>query len=38
VGLGLAVAHGFLTAMGATVEIDDTPGGGTTVLISLAVA
>jgi signal transduction histidine kinase len=24
--------------MGATIEIDDTPGGGTTVLISLAVA
>jgi two-component system, OmpR family, sensor histidine kinase KdpD len=38
VGLGLAVAHGFFTAMGATIEIDDTPGGGTTVLISLAVA
>jgi two-component system sensor histidine kinase KdpD len=38
VGLGLAVAHGFLTAMGATIEIDDTPGGGTTVLIGLAVA
>ena len=28
VGLGLAVAQGFLTAMGATIEIDDTPGGG----------
>ena len=28
VGLGLAVAHGFLAAMGATIEIDDTPGGG----------
>ena len=37
VGLGLAVAHGFLTAMGATIEIDDTPGGGTTVLIGLPV-
>ena len=35
VGLGLAVAHGFLTAMGATIELDDTPGGGTTVLIGL---
>ena len=37
VGLGLAVAHGFLTAMGATIEIDDTPGGGTTVVIGLPV-
>jgi len=35
VGLGLAVAYGFLTAMGATIELDDTPGGGTTVLIGL---
>jgi two-component system sensor histidine kinase KdpD len=38
VGLGLAVAHGFLTAMGATIEIDDTAGGGATVLINLPVA
>ena len=37
VGLGLAVAHGFLTAMGGTIEIDDTPGGGTTVVIGLPV-
>lgn len=38
VGLGLAVAHGFLTAMGATIEIDDTPAGGTTMTISLPAA
>ena len=38
VGLGLAVAHGFLTAMGATIEIDDTPGGGTTVVVSVPTA
>jgi two-component system, OmpR family, sensor histidine kinase KdpD len=38
VGLGLAVAHGFLTAMGASIEVDDTAGGGTTMVISLAVA
>ena len=38
VGLGLAVANGFLTAMGATIEIDDTPGGGTTVMIGLPTA
>ena len=28
VGLGLAVARGFLAAMGGTIKIDDTPGGG----------
>lgn len=38
IGLGLAVARGFLTAMGGTIEIDDTPGGGTTMVISLPVA
>jgi two-component system sensor histidine kinase KdpD len=38
VGLGLAVARGFLQAMGGTIEIEDTPGGGTTVVLSLHVA
>ena len=38
VGLGLAVARGFVNAMGGTIEIDDTPGGGTTVVISLPAA
>jgi two-component system, OmpR family, sensor histidine kinase KdpD len=38
VGLGLAVAHGFLGAMGATIVIEETPGGGATVMISLPVA
>jgi two-component system sensor histidine kinase KdpD len=38
VGLGLAVAHGFAAAMGATIDIDDTPAGGTTISISLPVA
>jgi len=38
VGLGLAVAHGFLTAIGATIEIDDTPGGGTTIVVTIPVA
>jgi two-component system sensor histidine kinase KdpD len=37
VGLGLAVARGFLAAMGATIEIDDTPGGGTTFVVSIPV-
>ncbi len=35
VGLGLAVARGFIHAMNGDVAIDDTPGGGTTVTISL---
>ncbi|MGH9277093.1 MAG: ATP-binding protein [Acidimicrobiales bacterium] len=35
VGLGLAVARGFLVAMGATLEVDDTPGGGTTMVVRM---
>jgi two-component system sensor histidine kinase KdpD len=35
VGLGLAVARGFIDAMRGTVMIEDTPGGGTTVVCSL---
>ncbi len=35
VGLGLAVAKGFVEAMAGELSIDDTPGGGCTVLISL---
>ncbi len=38
VGLGLAVARGFIEASGGRVELDDTPGGGLTVLIDLPVA
>jgi two-component system sensor histidine kinase KdpD len=38
VGLGLAVARGFVEAMDGTIEVDDTPGGGTTMVISLPVA
>ena len=33
VGLGLAVAHGFVTAMHGDISVDDTPGGGLTVTI-----
>ena len=36
VGLGLAVAHGFVQAMEGQIELDDTPGGGLTVSIALA--
>jgi two-component system sensor histidine kinase KdpD len=35
IGLGLAVAEGFADAMGAEITIDDTPGGGATVVITL---
>jgi two-component system, OmpR family, sensor histidine kinase KdpD len=35
VGLGLAVARGFTRAMGGELTIDDTPGGGTTMIIEL---
>jgi two-component system sensor histidine kinase KdpD len=33
VGLGLAVARGLLQAMGTDLAIEDTPGGGTTMVI-----
>jgi two-component system sensor histidine kinase KdpD len=35
VGLGLAVANGFVTAMGGELIIEDTPGGGATLILSL---
>jgi two-component system sensor histidine kinase KdpD len=35
VGLGLAVARGFVEAMGGELVVDDTPGGGVTMVISL---
>ncbi|HUZ37320.1 MAG TPA: DUF4118 domain-containing protein [Streptosporangiaceae bacterium] len=38
VGLGLAVAKGFLDAMGGTVAALDTPGGGLTMQVTLPVA
>lgn len=38
VGLGLAVAHGFLAAMGGTIEAVETPGGGLTMAIALPAA
>jgi two-component system sensor histidine kinase KdpD len=38
VGLGLAVAKGFLSAMGGTVTPIDTPGGGLTMRVALPVA
>jgi two-component system sensor histidine kinase KdpD len=35
VGLGLAVARGFVEAMGGEVTVEDTPGGGVTMVLSL---
>jgi two-component system sensor histidine kinase KdpD len=35
VGLGLAVARGFVRAMDGELTVDDTPGGGTTMIVSL---
>jgi two-component system sensor histidine kinase KdpD len=35
VGLGLAVARGFAEAMGGTLDAEDTPGGGLTMVLTL---
>jgi two-component system sensor histidine kinase KdpD len=35
VGLGLAVARGFVDVMGGELTVEDTPGGGVTMVISL---
>jgi two-component system sensor histidine kinase KdpD len=37
-GLGLSVARGFTEAMGGSLDAEDTPGGGLTVVISLPAA
>jgi two-component system sensor histidine kinase KdpD len=38
VGLGLAVARGLVEAVDGAIVLDDTPGGGLTVLIDLPTA
>ncbi|MGV9314152.1 ATP-binding protein [Streptomyces sp. NPDC003691] len=38
VGLGLAVARGFVEAMGGTLTAEDTPGGGMTMVLTLTAA
>lgn len=38
VGLGLSLSKGFVEAMGGTLEVEDTPGGGLTMVIELAQA
>jgi two-component system sensor histidine kinase KdpD len=35
VGLGLAVARGFVEAVGGDLDVDDTPGGGATMVVRL---
>ncbi|PRY70291.1 two-component system sensor histidine kinase KdpD [Glaciihabitans tibetensis] len=35
VGLGLALAKGFTEAMNGTLEVEDTPGGGLTMVVEL---
>ncbi|WP_423921670.1 ATP-binding protein [Frigoribacterium sp. 2-23] len=37
-GLGLALSRGFVEAMQGTLEMDDTPGGGLTTVVSLPAA
>ena len=38
VGLGLAVARGFVDALGGELTVDDTPGGGATLIFTFKVA
>jgi two-component system sensor histidine kinase KdpD len=35
VGLGLAIARGFVDAMDGAISLEDTPGGGLTVVVQL---
>jgi two-component system sensor histidine kinase KdpD len=38
VGLGLAVARGFVDALGGELTVDDTPGGGATIIFTFRAA
>ncbi|GAU70895.1 two-component histidine kinase KdpD [Streptomyces sp. NBRC 110611] len=38
VGLGLAVARGFAEAIGGTLDAEDTPGGGMTMVLTVPTA
>jgi two-component system sensor histidine kinase KdpD len=38
VGLGLAIANGFVEATAGRLELGDTPGGGLTITVSLPIA
>lgn len=37
-GLGLAVARGFVDAMNGRMHVEDTPGGGLTMVLALPAA
>jgi two-component system sensor histidine kinase KdpD len=37
-GLGLALSKGFVEGMGGTLEAEDTPGGGLTMIVALPAA
>ena len=38
IGLGLALSKGFVEGMGGTLDVEDTPGGGLTMVVSLKAA
>ena len=38
IGLGLALSKGFVEGMGGTLEAEDTPGGGPTMVVTLPAA
>jgi len=38
IGLGLALSKGFVEGMGGTLEAEDTPGGGLTMVVTLSAA
>jgi two-component system sensor histidine kinase KdpD len=38
IGLGLSIVHGFTELLGGVLRLEDTPGGGLTVVISLPLA
>jgi two-component system sensor histidine kinase KdpD len=38
IGLGLAVARGLAEAVDASIDVDDTPGGGLTMIITVPIA
>jgi hypothetical protein len=37
-GLGLSIAHGIVTSLGGTIDVDSVPGRGTMILVELPVA
>ena len=35
IGLGLSIVHGFTELLGGELRLEDTPGGGLTVVVSI---